>query len=229
MTPNLEFRWSDRGRPAPGRAPVRHRRRHRQPRHRRHRGDQGRPELTFYPREGLNTLYVGLNNTIKPWTNESVRQAIAMGIDRQRIVDNFYPPGSEVATHFTPVLHPRSAASGDATWSFDPTAAKALLAEAEELRRSRRPQDPVPSGCSRLPARPARDRHRDLEPAQDQPRHQRPRIDLQESGTFLDANAAGTLDGLFLLGWGADYPDVTNFLDYHFGGGSGEEVRRTVP
>ena len=24
-----------------------------------------------------------------------------------------------------------------------------------------------------------------------------------------------------MLGWGADYPDPTNFLDYHFGAGSG--------
>ena len=26
---------------------------------------------------------------------------------------------------------------------------------------------------------------------------------------------------LFLYGWGADYPDITNFLDFHFGAGSG--------
>ena len=62
--------------------------------------------VTFYPREGLNTFYLGFNNTIKPWTNVKIRQAIAMGIDRQRIVDNFYPEGSEVATHFTPCAIP---------------------------------------------------------------------------------------------------------------------------
>ena len=28
------------------------------------------------------------------------------------------------------------------------------------------------------------------------------------------------LAGLHMLGWGADYPDMTNFLDYHFGAGS---------
>ncbi len=47
--------------------------------------------LTLYPREGLNTMYIGMNNTYKPFDNEKVRQAIAQGIDRQRIVDNFYP------------------------------------------------------------------------------------------------------------------------------------------
>ena len=47
--------------------------------------------------DGLNILYVGLNNRIPPFDDVRVRQAIAMGIDRQRIVDNFYPVGSKVA------------------------------------------------------------------------------------------------------------------------------------
>ena len=44
-------------------------------------------------------------------------------------------------------------------------------------------------------------------------------LDEQESATFIANSNAGKLTGLFLLGWGADYPDVTNFLDYHFGAG----------
>src|SRR4029079_16887286 len=44
-------------------------------------------------------------------------------------------------------------------------------------------------------------------------------LDEQESGTFIANANTGQLTGLFLLGWGADYPDVTNFLDYHFGAG----------
>ncbi len=52
-----------------------------------------------------------------------------MGIDRQRIVDNFYPPGSEVATHFTPCAIPNGCA-GDDWYEFDPAKAKQLLADA---------------------------------------------------------------------------------------------------
>jgi peptide/nickel transport system substrate-binding protein len=70
---------------------------------------EGDDTLALYPREGLNTLYFGFNNnpsiegfdnSTNPFADEAVRQAIAMGIDRQRIVDNFFPPGSEVASHF---------------------------------------------------------------------------------------------------------------------------------
>jgi ABC-type transport system substrate-binding protein len=45
-------------------------------------------------------------------------------------------------------------------------------------------------------------------------------IVVMESGAYLDAASTGQLPGLHLLGWGADYPDMTNFLDYHFGAGS---------
>jgi peptide/nickel transport system substrate-binding protein len=44
-------------------------------------------------------------------------------------------------------------------------------------------------------------------------------IDVQESTTFLDNADAGNL-GMHMLGWGADYPDATNFLDFHFGRGA---------
>jgi ABC-type transport system substrate-binding protein len=45
-------------------------------------------------------------------------------------------------------------------------------------------------------------------------------IVVMESGAFLDAADAGEVDGFHLLGWGADYPDATNFLDFHFGSGA---------
>jgi ABC-type transport system substrate-binding protein len=48
-------------------------------------------------------------------------------------------------------------------------------------------------------------------------------IVVMESGAFLDAADSGQLEGLHLLGWGADYPDQTNFLDYHFGAGASKQ------
>ena len=73
----------------------------------------------FYPRAGLNTLFLGFNNTQKPFDDVRVRQAIAMGIDRDQIVKNFYPDGSTVAEYFTP-CEIAFACNGDKTWTFDP-------------------------------------------------------------------------------------------------------------
>ena len=87
------------------------------------------PALQLTPREAFNIFYVGMNNTYAPFDNEQVRQAVAMAIDRQRIVDNFYPAGSSAADQFLPLglLARDNTAVGVA---FDPVAAKALLAEA---------------------------------------------------------------------------------------------------
>lgn len=86
--------------------------------------------LTLYPRNGFNIFYIGFNNTIAPFDNELVRQAIAHAIDRQRIVDEFYPVGSSVSESFVPAfVHP--GASPDIPWrEFDQELAKELLVQA---------------------------------------------------------------------------------------------------
>jgi ABC-type transport system substrate-binding protein len=182
---------------------------------------QGDSSLKFNVRDPLNTSFLGFNTTVKPWTNEKIRQAIAQGIDRQRIVDNFYPEGSEVASHFTPCNVPFGC-EGDATWDFNLDAAKALLAEgmAEEgidnisttiqFRDAVRGYAPDPPQlATEIASQLKTNLGIDVEP------------ELLESGAMLDGFNGGTLDGLIMLGWGADYPDPTNFLDYHFGAGSG--------
>jgi len=70
-----------------------------------------------------------MTNTFKPFDDVRVRKAIAMGIDRSRIVDNYFPLGSEVASHFTPCSI-SNGCTGESWYDFDSAAAKALLAEA---------------------------------------------------------------------------------------------------
>jgi peptide/nickel transport system substrate-binding protein len=219
-TPNLEFRWSDQaaqrllelqsgnvdGIDNPGTDDIA--------------TIKADSSLAFYPREGMNTFYLGFNNTLAPWDKEDVRKGIALGIDRKRIVDNFYPEGSEVATHFTPCSVPFGC-EGDSWYDFDAAAGKKLLTDAGfdfsktyklQFRAAVRGYLPDPPQIATE--------------IQGQLKNNlgiNTTLDLQESGAFLDANAAGTLDGIFMLGWGADYPDPTNFLDYHFGSGSGKK------
>jgi len=87
------------------------------------------PNLQLLPIASPNILYLAMTNTFAPFDDVKVRQAFAMGIDRQRIVDFFYPDGSEVASHFTPCSIP-GGCEGEAWYDFDATAAKALLADA---------------------------------------------------------------------------------------------------
>ena len=175
------------------------------------------PSLQLKVREGLNTLYYGFNNKFKPFDDVRVRQAIALAIDRSRIVDNFSPEGSEVATHFTPCSIPNGC-NGDPWYEYDPVRAKELLTEAG-----------FPNGfatkiqyrdVSRSYANDQNVLAQDLQQQLKNNLNIDTTIEVQESGTFLDNADAGKLDGIHILGWGADYPDMTNFLDYHFGTGS---------
>jgi len=175
---------------------------------------EGDPNLQLAKRPALNVFYIGMTNTYPPFDNVKVRQAIAMGIDRQRIVDTFYPVGSEVASHFTPCSIPNGC-EGDPWYDFDPEAAKALLAEAgfpdgfqtklyyRDVVRGYLPQ--VSNVAQDIQAQLKENLNIDAE------------IVVMESGAFIEASASGQLNGLHLLGWGADYPHITNFLDYHFG------------
>lgn len=172
------------------------------------------PNLKLIPQENPNTLYIGVTNTFKPWDDVRVRKAIALGIDRQRIVDNFMPAGSEVASHFTPCSVPHGC-DGDAWYDFDPEAAKALLAEAgfPDGFDTKIFYRDVFRGYLPTPGDVAVEVQTQLK----QNLGINAEVVVMESGAFIDESANGRLDGLYLLGWGADYMHITNFLDYHFG------------
>jgi ABC-type transport system substrate-binding protein len=179
------------------------------------------PSLQLLPREGANVLYLGMNNTIAPFDNVQVRQAIGYAIDKQRLVDSFYPPGSSVADQFmptsifgyTPEVEP---------FPYDPAMAMQLLDESgvelpitvelnyRDVVRGYIPQPSVIAADFQAQLNSLGDgAYFNVTPAP------------QESTTFLDNASAGNL-ALFLLGWGADYPDATNFLDFHFGTGAND-------
>lgn len=184
---------------------------------------EGDPNLSLYTRRGTNVFYVGMNNTFEPLDNVLVRQAIAHAIDRQRIVDNFYPPGSIAATQFMPGIIFGYTESVE-PFAFDIERANELLDEAgfpadDSGVRFRLPlsyRDVVRQYLP-TPGIVAADVQAQLAQvgiAVD--------IEVMESGAFIDASDAGEL-AFYLLGWGADYPDATNFLDYHFGIGSSDQ------
>ncbi len=173
---------------------------------------EGDENLTLINKPEANILYVALTNTFAPFDNESVRQAVGIGIDRQRIVDQFYPPGSEVASHFTPCTV-EFGCEGDAWPDYDVDAAKQLLTDAGfadgfettiYYRDVFRGYLPEPGAV----AVDLQDQLADLGITAS--------IEVMESGAFIEESQAGNLDGIYLLGWTGDYPHITNFLDFHF-------------
>ncbi len=170
--------------------------------------------LQLLPVANPNTLYLAMTNTFEPFGDVNVRKAIAMGIDRQRIVDNFYPGGSEVASHFTPCSIPNGC-TGDEWYDFDPEAAKQMLADAgfpDGFETTIYYRD-VFRGYLPEPGVVAVEFQNQLQ----ENLGITAEVVVMESGEFIDESTNGRLDGFYLLGWGADYPHVTNFLDFHFG------------
>ena len=184
------------------------------------------PNLQLLERAPLNVAYLGMNNTYPPFDDVRVRQAIAMSIDRQRIVDTFYPQGSLVPDFFTP-CEITNGCVGEVWYEFNPEMGRQLLAEAGcpdgfetelALREAIRGYNPDPPAVATdIQAQLKENLNIDVT------------INIMESGAFLAAADAGELSGLHLLGWGADYPDMTNFVGYHFGAFSSAQFGDKFP
>jgi ABC-type transport system substrate-binding protein len=181
---------------------------------------EGDATLQLIPRAPFNIFYVGFNNTYPPFDKEEVRQAISMAIDRQRIVDTFFPPGSSVADQFLPeglLARP----NGSTWYEFDVAKAKELLTTAgfpdgfkttlkyRNVFRGYLPEPPIVA--QDIAAQLLENLNIEVE------------IIEMESGAYIDASNAGQLEGLHLLGWTGDFPDPTNFYDYHFGTGATDQ------
>ncbi len=176
--------------------------------------------LKLILRPALNIFYIGMNNKFPPFDNEKVRQAIAIGIDRASLIEATFPAGTEVASHFTPCSIPNGC-TGQVWYDYNPVQARQLLAQAG-----------FPNGFSTVLS--YRDVSRSFleEPGVVAQAIQAQlkanlninvRLDVVDRTTYLDLATTGQLPGLHLLGWSADYPDITDFLDFHFGVGASDE------
>ena len=176
----------------------------------------------------LTGVYVAMSNYFAPLNDVRVRKAIAMGIDRQRIVDNFFPPGSPLTPDFAPPAVFGHVSEGGVP-GFDQDAAKALLEEAAADLGFELPLDSVVdtrSGEERGLTLTWRDVVRGYLPnpgiiANDVASQLADigviaDVQVVESGTFLASANAGN-EPLHILGWHADFPDASNFYSCCFG------------
>ena len=169
--------------------------------------------LQVLDRPAFNVGYVGINQATKPLDQLEVRQAIAHGLNRQEVVDNFYAGRGEVAHNFMPP--DLFGYADDVTkYEFDPEKSKQLLQQAGV-------QTPVnitfcyPTDVSR-PYMPDPKRNFEAFAAS-----------LNQAGFKVTPKAApwspdylGMVDEgkcpLYLLGWTGDYADPDNFVGTFF-------------
>jgi peptide/nickel transport system substrate-binding protein len=172
------------------------------------------PELTLAHRQGLNTVYIGLNNRYAPFDNEAIRQAISLGIDRTAIVEGAFPPGTDLATHFLPCAI-QFGCAGAAWPPSDPALGRDILAEAgfpegfaTTIAYSDEPRDYLPDPTATATA------------LQTQLRDQlgiEATLKVLPFNELVTAADSGRMSGLYLLGARARYPDPSPLLEGHFG------------
>ncbi|CAN5290883.1 ABC transporter substrate-binding protein [soil metagenome] len=168
---------------------------------------------TLLSRPAFNVGYVGFNSAIAPTDDPEVRRAIAHAIDRQAIIDGFYPEGAEVATQFMP---PSLFGYADdvPTYEFDPELSMQILEDAGyELPVDIRFAFPTDVSRPYMPDPEAN--------------AQAMIADLNEAGfnvtvesapwspDYLGAQNLGEYQ-LYLLGWTGDFGDPDNFLGTFF-------------
>ena len=220
-----------RGRAALARAPDRHRRRHRQPGHRRHPDHQGRLERHVLPARRPEHLLPRLQQH-----DQAVGQREGPPGDRawastaQRIVDNFYPEGSEVATHFTPCVDPVRL-RGRGHLGLRPRRGQGAAGRGPGRggHHLDRHEDPVPRRRPRLPPRPAR-RSRPRSRASSRPTSaSTPRSTCRSRARSSTPTPRARSTASSCSAGAPTIPDATNFLDYHFGSGSGTKFGEPFP
>jgi peptide/nickel transport system substrate-binding protein len=87
------------------------------------------PELQVLDRPAFNIGFLGINQSIEPYEDPAVREAIMYGLNRQAVIDNLYAGRGEVAIELMPpsVL---GWTEDVPTYEFDPEKAKSILTDA---------------------------------------------------------------------------------------------------
>jgi peptide/nickel transport system substrate-binding protein len=175
---------------------------------------QGDDSLQILDRPAFNVAYVGINQKVPPMDKLEVRQAVAAGLDRQAVVDNFYAGRGEVAKEFMPPS--LGGYNPDVTeYTYDPAKAKQLLQQAG-VQMPLQIDFWYPTDVSR-PYMPDPKRNFEAFAAS-----------LNKSGFRVVAHSApwspdylgrvqeGKAGHLHLLGWTGDYGDADNFIGVFF-------------
>ncbi|HYO32643.1 MAG TPA: ABC transporter substrate-binding protein, partial [Nocardioidaceae bacterium] len=170
-------------------------------------------------RPAFNILYLGMNQAVKPLDDIRVRQAIAHAIDKEAVITNSMPEGTEPALEFVPDTV-NGYTEDVPQYEYDPEKAEQLLQQAgqEDLTLEfnyptdvTRPYMPSPGDTFNAIRSQLEAVGITIKPQAD-----------KWDPDYLD-KISGTKDhGIHLLGWTGDYNDPDNFLGVFFGRKSSE-------
>ncbi|HEX7145214.1 MAG TPA: ABC transporter substrate-binding protein [Gaiellaceae bacterium] len=175
---------------------------------------EGDENLQVLDRPPFNVAYVGINQKMAPMNRLEVRQAIAHGLDRQSVVDNFYAGRGEVAKAFMPPSL-EGYADDVMEYEYDPEKSKELLRQAG-LTLPVRIDFWYPTDVSR-PYMPDPKRNFEAFAASlNKAGFQVTPHSAPWSPDYLGRAQEGTAGHLHLLGWTGDYGDPDNFIGTFF-------------
>ena len=167
------------------------------------------PRFEVRHRPGLNVGYLAVSHFSETLRDPELRRAIALAIDREALVELGLGGYGAVAEYPVPPGFLGTGAGVETGITHDPAAARALLAahpqiagQTLRLAAFNEPRTYFPD-----PARMASLIRSDLEAV-----GLKVEIEMRDFGSHLHTTRRGEFD-LAILGWMADTPDTSNFLD----------------
>ena len=177
--------------------------------------------FTMVSRPPFTILYLAFNQAIPELADPKVREALSYAIDKDALITQVLPEGTQKATQFMPPVV-NGYNEDITTYDYDVDKAKELLAEAgyDEANPLKltfnypvnvsRPYMPDPEQIFTVLSSQLAEAGVETTPVS------------EEWGEYLD-RTSGTADhGIHLLGWTGDYNDTDNFVGVFFGGQSSE-------
>lgn len=178
--------------------------------------------FTMVSRPPFTILYLAFNQAVPELQDPKVREALSYAIDKDALISQVLPEGTEKATQFMPDTV--NGWNADVTtYEYDPEQARALLAEAgyDEANpltldfnypvNVSRPYMPDPEQIFTVLSSQLSEVGVVTNPVTD-----------AWSPDYLDKITGSSDHGIHLLGWTGDYNDTDNFVGVFFGGQSSE-------
>lgn len=178
--------------------------------------------FTMVSRPPFTVLYLAFNQAVPELQDLGVRQALSYAIDKDALIKQVLPEGTEKATQFVPPVV-NGYNEGVTTYDYDPDMAKSLLEDAGYTADNplsltfnypvnvSRPYMPDPEQIFTVLARQLEEVGVQITPETD-----------AWNPDYLEKITATPDHGIHLLGWTGDYNDTDNFVGVFFGQQSSE-------